>query len=215
VTGDAEVRAVPNEVILTLGIETWDEDLAVAKDQNDERTKRVLGLAREYGLESRHVRTEHISIEPRYHDGYEKRDFLGFFVRKTIVLTLRDLTQFEGLLTDALGNGVTHVHGVQFRTTELRAHKDTARALAVQAAREKALALAGELGQGIGEPQSISEDRSGWWSGYGAWWGPRWGSAMTQNVIQNAEAGPWVADSSLAPGQIAVNARVTVSFELR
>jgi len=33
VTGDAEVRVVPDEVILTLGVETWNKDLAVAKSQ--------------------------------------------------------------------------------------------------------------------------------------------------------------------------------------
>ena len=91
VTGDAEVRVVPDEVILTLGVETWDEDLEVAKSQNDERVRRVLAMARDYEIEPKHIQTDHISIEPRYHDNYEKRDFIGFFVHKTIVITLRDI----------------------------------------------------------------------------------------------------------------------------
>jgi uncharacterized protein YggE len=111
--------------------------------------------------------------------------------------------------------GATHVHGVQFRTTELRTHKDQARSLAIKAAREKAVALAGELGQGVGQPQQIHEDQSGWWSPYSSWWGPGWGGMMTQNVIQNAATEGYVGDSGLAPGQIAVQARVTVSFALQ
>jgi len=32
VTGEAEVRVVPDEVILTLGVETWDKNLNLAKE---------------------------------------------------------------------------------------------------------------------------------------------------------------------------------------
>ncbi len=215
VSGDAEVRVVPDEVILTLGVETWDEQLKVAKLQNDGRVKTVLELARSYGIESRHIQTDLISIEPRYHDNYEKDRLIGYFVRKTIVITLKDIAKFEDLLTDILEANVNYVHGIQFRTTELRKHRDQARALAIKAAQEKATALARELGQSIGRPQTIHEDQAGWWSWYGTWWGSRWGGYMAQNVIQEVGGNNFNAgDSAIAPGQITVNARVTVTFEL-
>jgi uncharacterized protein YggE len=215
VTGDAEVRVVPDEVILTLGVQTWDKNLDVAKRQNDEIVQRVLALADEYGIEPEHVQTDYVNIEPRYRNGYyEPSDFIGYFVSKTIVITLRELDKFEDLLASSLEAGVNYVHGVQFRTTELRKHRDEARALAIQAAREKAEAMAGELDQTVGEPRQITEDQSGWWSGYSAWWGSRWGNGMAQNVIQEAGTGGMAAEGSLAPGQINVNARVSVTFEL-
>jgi uncharacterized protein YggE len=215
VTGDAEVRVVPDEVILTLGIETWDKDLGVAKGQNDEIVARVLALTSMYGIEPQHVQTDFVSIEPRYRNGYyEESDFIGYFVRKSMVITLRDLAKFEDLLTEALEAGANYVQGIQFRTTELREHRDEARALAIQAAREKAEAMAGELEQTLGEPRQITEVQSGWWSGYNAWWGSRWGNGMAQNVIQEAGAGGFAAEGSLAPGQINVNARVSVTFEI-
>jgi len=215
VSGEAEVRVVPDEVILTLGVETEHVDLEIAKAENDQRVARILALADEHGIEAKHVQTDHISIEPRYKETYEKRGFIGYFVRKTIVITLREIDDFEDLLTDVLTTGATHVHGIQFRTTALRQHKDQARALAVEAAQEKATAMAGALGQQIGEPTSIQEDQTGWWSWYGGWWGARWGGGMTQNVIQDAGGDPTMTDGTLAPGQIAVQARVTVSFALK
>ncbi len=214
VSGDAEVRIVPDEVIITLAVETWDEDLNLAKGENDLRVQRVMRLIQSYGVQRQHIQTDHISIEPHYRDEYAKNDFIGFFVRKTIVVTLRDISRFEELLTGVLNEGVTHVHGIQFRTTELRKYRDEARALAIRAAREKAVALAGELGQEVGEPQSIYEDRSGWWSWYNSWWGTRWGGGMAQNVIQETDGSAWGEDGALALGQITVNARVTVSFKL-
>ena len=214
VTGDAEVRVVPDEVVLTLGVETWDKDLHVAKSQNDTIVNKVLDVTADHDIDPQHVQTDYVDIEPRYRHGtYDERDFIGFFVRKTIVITLRDLSKFEDLLTGTLAVGVNYVHGIQFRTTQLRTHRDQARALAIKAAREKAIALAKELGQEVGEPRTIREDQSGWWCGYGAYWGSRWGGNMAQNVIQEVGGTSSLA-GTLAPGQISVQARVTVSFEL-
>ncbi|HNS50172.1 MAG TPA: SIMPL domain-containing protein [Anaerolineae bacterium] len=215
VTGEAEVRVVPDEVVLTLGIATHDNQIAVAKSQNDAIVQRVLALATEYDIPPEHVQTDYVGIEPRYPNGcYELCDPIGFAVRRSVVLRLRELDKFEDLLTDSLNAGVNYVHGIEFRTTELRKYRDEARALAIGAAEEKAGALAGELGQKAGRPQTITEQQSSWWSGYGAWWGSSWGSAMTQNTIQEYGGAPLGVDSSVAPGQISVRASVAVSFEL-
>ncbi len=137
VSGAAEVRVVPDEVLITLGVETWDEDLDRAKRDNDRRVQQIVALAKSYGVSEQHIQTDHISIEPRYRNDYENRDFIGYFVRKTIVITLRDLSRFEDLLAGVLQAGVTHVHGIQFRTTELRKYRDEARALSPSGPREK------------------------------------------------------------------------------
>ena len=142
VTGDAEVRVVPDEVVLTFGVETWDQDLAAAKTQNDDRVSRIIVLATKYKVEKKHIQTGHISIEPRYKDGYTREDFIGYFVRKSVVFTLRDVSKFENLLSSALEAGANYVHGVEFRTTKLREHRDQARMLARKAAKEKATKLA-------------------------------------------------------------------------
>ncbi len=215
VTGDADVRVVPDEVVLTLGVETWHEDLLTAKAQNDERVKAIFALAQNAGVEPRYIQTDWISIEPRYEDYYEKEDLIGYFVRKTMVITLKDISKFDQLLTEALAAEVNYVQGIDFRTTELRKYKDQARALAIQAAREKAEALAGELGQTIGQPRNIQEQQSGWWSSYRSWWGS-WGNNPAQNVVQEVSSvSSSNTDDSMAPGQIKVNAQVTVSFELK
>jgi len=127
------------------------------------------------------------------------------------VLTLKDISAFDAVLTDALEAGATYVHGIQFRTTELRKHRDAARTPAIRAAREKAVAQ--ELDQTVGQPHEICEEQSGWWSWYNTWWGGPAG-AMTQNVIQEGGDAAGATETTIAPGQISVTARVTVSFEM-
>ena len=120
VTGDADVKVVPDEVVFMIGVETWDKDLNLAQSQNDERVKKILALTKEMAIDPKYVQTDRISVEPRYRDGYTRADFVGFFVRKSIVITLKDTDKFEALQTGALNAGATHIHGVQYRTTELR-----------------------------------------------------------------------------------------------
>ena len=55
VSGDAEVKVVPDQVILTLAVETLDKDLLLAKKQNDDRVKKVLAVATQFKIEPKHA----------------------------------------------------------------------------------------------------------------------------------------------------------------
>jgi uncharacterized protein len=213
VNGEASVMVEPDEVVLTLGIETRNVQLKTAKQRSDEVLGKATEIAKSSGVETRYIQSDFIQIEPRYKD-YETQVFDVYVVRQNLVLTLREIDRFEELLSNLLDAGITNVQGIQFRTTELRKYRDQARALALKAAKEKAVAMAGELDQDIGEPLSIEEGYQGWFSWYDSWWGSRI-SGMTQNVIQNAGPSTYNGDSSLAPGQIAVTANVTVQFVLK
>jgi len=176
----------------------------------------VLKVTRDQGIDAKYVQTDYMNIEPRYNTAYDKREFLGYFIRKNVVITLKDVTKFEDLLSKVLEAGVNYVHGIEFRTTELRKYRDQARALAIKAASEKARAMAGELSQQVGQPLSISEGYNNWWYPWNSWWGSGYGGQMAQNVVQNAggaQAGD--GESSLSLGQISISASVTVNFELK
>ena len=217
VRGDAEVKVAPDEVTVILGVETSDKDLTQAKSDNDMRTKKVIAAAERLGIKREHVATDHISVQPVYRNYNRREEFLHYLVRKNITVTLKDISKLEKLLTDALQAEATHIHGVHFRTTELRKHRDNARALALKAAREKAVDLAAVLGEKVGRPRMIADQHSGrWWYPYGSWWGNSWGGRggfNAQNVVQSAGGGGG-GSGSIALGQISVTASVSVTFEL-
>ena len=205
VSGHAEVKVAPDRVQLALGVETVDLDIKQAKVINDELVEAVLAAVEEHGVERRHIQTDFLTIEPRYKDRYICSELLGYVVSKRMVVHLEDVSQFEPLLSAVLEAGVNHVYGIDFQTSELRTHRDLARSLALIAAREKAEAMASELGQHAGRPHSIQEGPVRSW----------YGSLGAQNVSQNAGMMP-LDGSGLTPGgQISINAEVTVSFELQ
>jgi len=213
VNGQAEVRVVPDEVVVTLGVETNDLSLVVARERNDEIVAKVLQAAESVGVAAKDVQTEFIQIEPRYSSDYDKRTFAGYYASTTSAITLRDLERFEELLTGCFEAGVNYVHGVEFRTSELRKYRDEAREMALQAAQEKAADMSAALGRTAGSALEVTENSTGWWSGYSSWWGGGW-NAMMQNSVQNA--GNAAAEiSGMAPGTISVTASVTVVFEMK
>ena len=213
VNGQAEIKVSPDEVLLTVGVETVDMDIARARTDNDARIKAIVAAAAGLGIPPERIKTEFLDIQPRYREEYERRIFLGYFARRSLSLTLRDVARFESLLTEVLRAGANYVHGVDFRTTDLRKHRDDARRQAIQAAREKAADMASALSVRIGAPMNVQEVHSGWWSPYSSWWGGRGGVMMFQNVMQDRRGAGGV-DDSLVPGQISVTATVSVTFEL-
>jgi uncharacterized protein len=213
VTGEAEIRVVPDEAVLSFGVETFNRDLSVARTENDDRVARAIAAARRQSVASEHIQTDYISISPMYENGNIARGLLGYVVRKTIVVRLRTLDRFDELLTAALQAGVTHVHSVDFQTTKLREQRDRARVLAVQAAREKATLLAREAGRRLGAVTTIGEAAYGYGSSYGSWWNGRYGG-VAQNVMQSFGGAPLTSDTALAPGQLSIRVNVHISFAL-
>lgn len=213
VSGQAEVRVPPDEIVFTLSVESVDKDMLAAKNKTDSSVREVLAIARRNNVKDEDVQTSYISVEPKYNIDdldYEqrrgvKREFVGYQVSKTIAVRLRDIARFDGLLSDVLKAGVTRVRNVEFRDSQIRKHRDQARAMAIRAAQEKARLLAGEIGQAVGPAYSIAEI-SGDYS-------PR---AMNQNVAGVAGTlSDRESESAIAPGLISVTAHVTVSFRLQ
>lgn len=216
VSGDAEVRVVPDEVVLRFGVETRNANLDAATAANERHVAAVVAAARQHGVPLDLIQTDYLSLEPQYTTRRSSDlpipELYGYLVRRTVSVTLRDLDAFDALFRDAVAAGANQVHGIEFRTTDLRTHRDEARLLAVRAAREKAEALAGELGEAVGRPRSIAEGSAGWVSGYGLGW--RGGLGAVQNVIVSGPGGSAPVDGVTAPGQIAVRAQVSVVFDL-
>lgn len=211
VTGQAEIGVTPDMAIFNLRVVTLDKDLSRAKALNDESVKKTLSLAKNYQIEPKDIQTSYISVVTRESDDNDDDKppvFLGYEVSKKIMLTLRDMSRIEGLLSDVLRAGVNRVEGIDFRTTQIRQHKDRARQMAIRAAQEKAVALTKEIGQTIGKAHSITEDGGGSASPYS--------NNITVSNAQGAATGDYSdAEGTIAIGQILVTARVTVSFELK
>lgn len=220
VSGEALVNVVPDEVIVRLGIETFSTKLEESKAANDAAATSLVKAIKALGVEDKHLQTDQVWIEVQYKDGGVRAGVAGYLARRGYTVTLQDPKKYEELISTALKSGANVLMGHEFRTTELRKHRDQARAMAIKAAREKAVALAEGLGCSIGAPRSINESPvySTYWGYWGYWggWGRNYGGGMSQNVMQDAGgAGPGDSGTeAMQVGRIGIRAQVSVVFDL-
>ena len=138
VNGEAVVDVRPDRIVVAFGIQTRDKDIQAAKRKNNDILRKAVAAAKECGVPEKEIQTDHLSIQPRYRDNYEVENFLGYFVQNTFVVTLGDTAKVEELVSQMLAAGVTHIHGIDFQTTDFKRYREQARELALKAAKEKA-----------------------------------------------------------------------------
>jgi uncharacterized protein len=218
VSGEALVYATPDKIVLNFGIETRDNQLIPAKQKNAAIWKKAAAALKESGVPNKDVQTDYLSIEPRYRNYNEIDEPIGYVARNMFVVTLSDPAKVEELISKMLEVGVNHVNGVEFQTTEFKRHRESARELALKAAREKADKMAAALGCSVGEPLAINESYSGgswYFSSWSGWGYGRSSGGMSQNVIQDQRGSGGEEPQGMALGKISIRAGVSVTFALK
>src|ERR1035437_2954464 len=212
-SGSAEVKVAPDEIMLNVAVETRDEALEPARLENDQKIAAALLFLKQSGITNKDIKTDFINIRPDYDYNGSHVKPVAYIVRKNIEIRLTDIASFQKILTGLLTNGVNYVNGIDFRTTQLRKYRDQARVMAIHAAKEKAAALTSELGAKLGKITSISAyDNGGYYNNN---WGMNRGFNGNNNAVQNVAAGGGASDTgedTFAVGQISVSATVNVSF---
>jgi uncharacterized protein YggE len=208
VAGEAEMNVAPDEVRFDVTLQAFNKELKLAKTQVDDKLKGLISLARKHGVAESDTQTDYVKVEPRFRSGNDTKTFLGYWLRKDLVFTLRDVTRAEGLLSELLDYGVWRINSISFSTSQMRKYRDQARTLAMKAAQEKAAALAAAVGQKIGKAITIEEEMPA--SGLARYSPPN----MSANTVTFDRSDSTDSEGTLALGLIKVSARVTVKFVL-
>lgn len=219
VSGQAEVMVEPDEVVFTLKADNVDLDVNTAKAKTDADVKKIFALARTYKIEPQNVQTDFIRISERYSEYVQgkPREFKGYAVVQTTTILLKDISRFEALLSELVKAGLSNLDNVTFRASQMRKYMDQARAMAMRAAREKATALAGEIGQHIGKAFNIAEVGTTVSAAYDE--DNESSSSNVSNSNYSSASSEIVRgttdnQTTIAPGMISIIVRVKVSFEL-
>jgi hypothetical protein len=218
-TGSAEIRVVPDLADLVFQVEARSATLMNARLDQADRMSKVLGMLRHAGIKDSELQTSQVEIVPHYENDNrgggpfsESRPVESvaarfFSVSQYVSCTLHDVKKVANVTADAVAAGVTGIQGVSLRTSELRKYRDQARSQAIRAAKEKAVALAGELGAKVGRPFSITEKENT--NDFG---NPMFNSSNFQRSV--SAPGGENGETSFVPGTISISARVSVSFLL-
>lgn len=203
-SGNAVIRVVPDLVDIRFEVEIRNADLTLARQQQTERAIKVLAALRAAGVAETELQSSHIQISPNYTENRVETEKVRFYsVTQSISCTLHDLKKLPDLIAGAVAAGATSVERASFRTSELLKHRADARAKAIRAAKEKAIALASELGAKVGKPHRITENSGSDSSG-----------GISFNAISTPIFDAGDTSATFAPGTIAVSEAIDVSFVL-
>jgi uncharacterized protein len=206
VTANAEIKTAPDEFVVSVGVDSFAPEAPAAKSANDRIMRALIDATESYKIDPKDVRTENFSLQPRVEGTWDSRRLVGFDAKKTLVIVLRDSERVESLLTELFKAGANRLDSITVGSTKIIEQRKEARAMAMDAAKEKATAMAASLGQKLGRPLKIDErDQSGGWGYRPVNFA---GNAMVNNDTQA------MVGETMATGKIKIQANVEVTFEL-
>lgn len=207
VTGDAIVRIQPNQIVLSLGVESRGKNLVETKLKNYKIMQNAILHCKKNNIPEKYIQTDFVNIRPVYqYNNYTEMDY--YSVNQSISIVLEDLKIYEELLTELLELGVNQVHNIEFRTTELKKHRQKVRKLAIEAAKEKGKFLAQELGLQLGKIINVRESLSSPTKSFS-----RHNYANeSQNIIQDVNVNGDYGTLSL--GMISIKASMTLTYNI-
>lgn len=160
VTGAAEVRAAPDVLVVTLGVEAIAPRASEARARASEAMVRLLAVLREAGVQARDTQTASVSLQPNYdYNSSEGRTLRGYTAAQSVTVTLRDLERSGETIDAALeaAGDAARMNGLRFGFSNPADLLLRARREAVADARFRAETYAAAAGVALGEVLSIVE----------------------------------------------------------
>jgi uncharacterized protein YggE len=200
VNGEGIVKVIPDEVLIKSRIEHDGDNAQEVKKQNDAVVDAVIKYLKSEGIPEKNIHTDYVNLNKNYN--YNDKTY-SYVANQAISIKLDDLKNYERIMSGLLKVGLNRIDGVQFKSSEMDKYMSEARKKAVLDAKNKASEYATSLNQSIGKAISISELQT---SNYPPVYRMNEMKASSDSMEQ---------ESSIAPGEMEISAKVTVAFELK
>lgn len=198
VTGEGSVSVKPDGVDIRVRVESEGKETLVVKRDNDLIIDSVLSFLSTQDVQKSHVQSAYINLNKNF--DYNTKTY-HYTANQSLVIQLKDLKQYEPIMSGLLASGINRIEGVQFTASEMSKHNEAARILAIKDAQQRAQAYAEALGQTIGKAVQISEHGAA---------APQ--PPMLKSRMMSAESSS--NGETIAAGELKVTVKISASFEL-
>jgi uncharacterized protein YggE len=197
VTGEATAAAVADVVTIRLGVSTQGKTAREASEANAKAMTSVIAAIKAAGAAERDIQTARLSLQPQFEQNKTGPPRLtGFHASNDVSVKLREIGKLGELIDRAVSAGANEMSGIDFSVSDQSKRLDEARAEAVADARRKAEIYAKAAGVVLGRAVSITE------------------SMAVPPPRPMAEAFRARTTTPVAPGEMAMQVTVSVSYEL-
>jgi len=217
VSGQGEVFAVPDRATFSVTVREEGDDVAAAQDKATAKINAIVDYLKSAGVEEKDIKTASYNVNPKYEweqkpclangicpQGNQK--LIGFEVWQTLEVKVQDPKKAGELLTGVGGKGASEVSSLSFTIEDEDQLKSDAREQAITEAKEKADALAKQLGVSVVRVVGFYEDSYG---------GPVPYAYGKGGVAMDAMASERAVAPSLPAGENKITSNVSVTYEIR
>ena len=167
VVGESTISVKPDIAILDIGVETFAESVALARQSAAQEMGSVISALKKHGVDDSDIQTNRLNISPSY--DYEEimvrgkrtgRQVLkGYFVNNVVKVRIRELEKAGEVIdrTASAGGDSIRINGISFTVDDLSPYKVLLRKAAVEDSLVKANHYATESGVTLGPLISLSE----------------------------------------------------------
>ncbi|HEY4115489.1 MAG TPA: SIMPL domain-containing protein [Rhizomicrobium sp.] len=200
VSGDGEIKAKPDQAMLSAGVVTEGRTAADALAANARKMNAVFETLKRIGIPDRAIQTSEMSVSPQYPgDSRQPRRITGYEVTNTVNVTVDDLDKIGPAIDALVNSGANSLGDIGFSIADDKPLTAQAREAAVKDATAKAETLARAAGVTLGPILSITE-------GGGV-------AEPMRPMLRMAMAAP--ASTPVAAGQTTVSATVSITWQIQ
>lgn len=195
------VRVVPDMAEIVIGVTSQDPDAKVCQEQNTEAVNALIETLKSMEIAETSIQTSNYQLSTQ-NDWNNNGEIIGYEMRAE--LTVRDiaLERVGDILAAAVAAGANEISSVSYLSSQYDASYQEALQLAVEKARQKAQVLAEAGGCTLGAVAEITEYADDQ-------------AVRYQNSSASVMRGGMGAAADMMPGEISIEANISVAFEIR
>jgi uncharacterized protein YggE len=199
VSGEGKIKVAPDQVLVSISIETKGTKAEDVKRENDKKMDGILKFIKKSNVATEDFQTQRISLNPNY--DYEKKKY-SYIATQSVQILLKDLSKYDALMEGLVNEGINRIDSVEFKSSKMTQLQSDARKLAMKDAKIKAEDYVSVIGQKVGKARLISDNSQIFIPQ------PR------MYAMKSAASDQAVSRETLAIGEIEITANVSVSFNL-
>lgn len=203
VTGNSEMKVLPDQVVVYILIQTKNISADVAKDENAEISDKVLTELIKIGIERNEIETENFNIYPEYDWINGEQKFKYYTVSNYMKVTTKKFDHAGKIVDAAVDNGalVSYIN-FELSNEKTNEYKALVLANASQDAKKKAESIATGLGKSLGDVVSVQTSDWNYWP---------------YRLYESSYAGADVKEvaTNIIPKSLDISATVTVVYKIK
>lgn len=218
VTGMGEVFAVPDRAEFTVTVREEAKTVEDAQTTATQKMNDIIAYLKSSGIEEKDIKTVAYNVNPKYQWEEQvcapgnfcapgRQTLIGFEVWQTLSVKVKDTAKAGELLTAVGSRGASEVSSLQFTIDDEDNLKMEAREMAIAEAKEKADALAKQLGVSVVRVVGFYEDSYGYPMPYA------YGKGGDMAVMEARSASLVAPDLPIGENKITSN--VNITYEIR